>query len=136
MTPARRQARARSSARRPGGALTESAEMASGLVGAGFTESAGVPRVWRERQTRRRTVPGAGSAGRTRRPYTLAMAIVDSRQLPVILRPGEDGFTAAECLVIPGCISQGRDREEAIRNIQEAIGLCISTDGLPTPGSD
>ena len=46
-------------------------------------------------------------------------------ELPVILTPGEDGFIVAECAIIPGCISQGRTREEALKNIREAIELCL-----------
>jgi predicted RNase H-like HicB family nuclease len=46
-------------------------------------------------------------------------------ELPVILIPGEDGFIVAECPIIPGCISQGRTREEALANIREAIELCL-----------
>ena len=46
-------------------------------------------------------------------------------ELPIILLAGEDGYLVAECLVIPGCISQGRTREEALRNIREAIELCL-----------
>ena len=46
-------------------------------------------------------------------------------ELPVILTPGEDGYVVAECPVIPGCISQGRSREEALENIREAIELCL-----------
>ena len=45
--------------------------------------------------------------------------------LPVILTPGEDGYLVAECPVIPGCITQGRTRDEALRNIREAIELCL-----------
>lgn len=45
-------------------------------------------------------------------------------ELPVILTPGEDGYIVAECPVIPGCISQGRNRDEALQNIREAIELC------------
>ncbi len=48
-------------------------------------------------------------------------------KLPVLLYPGEDGATVAECPLIPGCISQGRDREDALRNIREAIALCLET---------
>ena len=48
-------------------------------------------------------------------------------RLPVVLRPGEDGWLVAECPVIPGCISQGRDRAEALANIREAIELCLET---------
>ena len=39
----------------------------------------------------------------------------------VIIYPGEDGCWVAECPTLPGCISQGKTREEAIRNIREAI---------------
>jgi predicted RNase H-like HicB family nuclease len=42
-----------------------------------------------------------------------------------------DGWIVAECPVIPGCISQGRTREEALENIREAIELCLETDGPP-----
>ncbi len=43
----------------------------------------------------------------------------------VIIYPGEDGFFVAECPSLPGCISQGKTREEAIANIREAIQLYI-----------
>ena len=49
---------------------------------------------------------------------------------------GEDGFWVAECPSLPGCISQGRTREEAIQNIREAIDLSIEAleeDQLPVP---
>ena len=48
-------------------------------------------------------------------------------KLPVVLRPGEDGFIVAECPLIPGCVSQARTRDEALANIQEAIALCVET---------
>jgi predicted RNase H-like HicB family nuclease len=41
------------------------------------------------------------------------------------LTAGEDGYFVAECPAIPGCISQGRTRDEALRNIREAIELCL-----------
>jgi len=46
-------------------------------------------------------------------------------ELPIILLPGEDGYLVAQCPVIPGCISQGKTRDEALRNIREAIELCL-----------
>ena len=46
-------------------------------------------------------------------------------RLPVVLRPGEDGWIVAECPVIPGCVSQGRTRADALANVQEAIALCL-----------
>jgi predicted RNase H-like HicB family nuclease len=53
-------------------------------------------------------------------------------KFPVVLTPGEDGWVIAECPLIPGCISQGKDQREAIANIREAIELCIETQ--PTEG--
>jgi len=47
-------------------------------------------------------------------------------KLPLVLTPGEDGWIVAECPVIPGCISQGRTREEALANIREAILPVVS----------
>ncbi len=54
----------------------------------------------------------------------------------VLIYPGEDGFYIAECPSLPGCISQGKTREEALENIREAIRLYIDVlkeDGLPIP---
>ncbi|MCK5117959.1 MAG: type II toxin-antitoxin system HicB family antitoxin [Candidatus Latescibacteria bacterium] len=39
----------------------------------------------------------------------------------VIVYPGEDGYWVAQCRTLPGCISQGKNREEAIWNIREAV---------------
>ncbi|MBN1191209.1 MAG: type II toxin-antitoxin system HicB family antitoxin [Dehalococcoidales bacterium] len=58
-------------------------------------------------------------------------------KLPVIVRPGEDGYFVAEIPVIPGCISQGKTREEAITNIKEAALLCLECqkdEGWTIPG--
>lgn len=54
----------------------------------------------------------------------------------VVIYPGEDGYWVAECLSLPGCISQGQTKDEAIANIREAIDLYIEAlrdDGLPVP---
>ncbi len=54
----------------------------------------------------------------------------------VIVYPGEDGFWVAECPSLPGCVSQGKNREEAISNIREAIEgyiLALKEDNLPIP---
>jgi predicted RNase H-like HicB family nuclease len=54
----------------------------------------------------------------------------------VILSPGEDGFWVAECPSLPGCISQGETRADAIANIREAIEAYIAAleeDGLDVP---
>jgi len=34
---------------------------------------------------------------------------------------GEDGYIIAECPQLPGCMSQGKTRNEAARNIVDAI---------------
>lgn len=46
-------------------------------------------------------------------------------KLPIIITSGENGWIIAECPALPGCISQGKTREEAISNIREAIEGCI-----------
>ena len=54
----------------------------------------------------------------------------------VLIYPGEDGFWVAECPSLPGCISQGKNREEAIANIKEAIEgylVVLKEDGLAVP---
>jgi len=54
----------------------------------------------------------------------------------VILIKGEDGYWIAECASLPGCVSQGKTKEEAIANVREAIRGYIATlkeDGLPVP---
>jgi predicted RNase H-like HicB family nuclease len=37
----------------------------------------------------------------------------------------EDGIWIAECPSIPGCVSQGDTKDEALENIREAIQLCL-----------
>ncbi|MCZ6547394.1 MAG: type II toxin-antitoxin system HicB family antitoxin, partial [Deltaproteobacteria bacterium] len=34
---------------------------------------------------------------------------------------GEDGYIVAECPALPGCVSQGKTKKEALKNIREAI---------------
>jgi predicted RNase H-like HicB family nuclease len=43
----------------------------------------------------------------------------------IALDRDEDGVWVVECLSIPGCVSQGKTREEAIENIKDAIRLCL-----------
>ena len=37
----------------------------------------------------------------------------------------EDGVWVVECPAIPGCVSQGATKEEALENIKDAIALCL-----------
>ena len=48
-------------------------------------------------------------------------------RLPVILAQGQDGYYVVEFPVLPGCISQGKTRDEALDNIREAILLCLES---------
>jgi len=51
-----------------------------------------------------------------------------------VLDRDEDGLWIVECPSIPGCVSQGRTKEEALENIKEAISLCLEVRaerGLP-----
>jgi predicted RNase H-like HicB family nuclease len=55
-------------------------------------------------------------------------------RLIVTLERDETGMLVAECPAIPGCISQGRTEEEAMRNIEEAIRGCLearAANGMP-----
>lgn len=46
----------------------------------------------------------------------------------------ETGTWVVECPAIPGCVSQGKTKAEALRNIEEAIEMCLEVraeQGLP-----
>ena len=52
----------------------------------------------------------------------------------VTLDRDEDGVWIAECPAIPGCVSQGHTRDEALENIKDAIALCLQVraeQGMP-----
>ncbi|MCL5667522.1 MAG: type II toxin-antitoxin system HicB family antitoxin [Candidatus Thermoplasmatota archaeon] len=54
----------------------------------------------------------------------------------VILEPGEDGYIIVNVPALPGCITQGKTREEALKNAREAIELYIEVlkeDNEPIP---
>lgn len=48
-----------------------------------------------------------------------------SLKFNVTLDRDEDGAWVVECPAIPGCVSQGDTREEALENIEDAIRLCL-----------
>jgi len=53
-----------------------------------------------------------------------------------VIYRGQDGYWVAECPSLPGCVSQGKTRDEAIENVREAIRLYIVTlgeDNLSVP---
>ncbi len=43
----------------------------------------------------------------------------------VVMYRGEDGYWVVECPSLPGCVSQGKTKKEAIQNIKEAISCYI-----------
>jgi predicted RNase H-like HicB family nuclease len=45
--------------------------------------------------------------------------------LHVVIERGEDGYYSAHCPSLKSCWSQGRTRDEALQNIQEAIELYL-----------
>jgi len=52
----------------------------------------------------------------------------------ITLDRDEDGMWIAECPSIPGCVSQGQTKDEALSNVEEAIALCLEVraeKGLP-----
>ncbi len=56
----------------------------------------------------------------------------------VLIDQDEDGVYVAEVPALPGCISQGKSRSEAISNIKEAIVGYLESlhaHGEPTPPS-
>ena len=50
-----------------------------------------------------------------------------SVKVRVILEPSDEGGYTVSVPALPGCISEGNSREEAISNIQEAITLYLET---------
>jgi len=49
------------------------------------------------------------------------MVEVKGLKLTVILRREEEGGYSAQCLELPGCISEGENKKETLTNIREAI---------------
>lgn len=52
----------------------------------------------------------------------------------VTVEKDEAGYYFVECPALPGCVSQGRTREEALANVREAILVSLETrkdQGLP-----
>lgn len=56
----------------------------------------------------------------------------------VIIEQDEDSNFVVECPTLPGCVSQGKTRADAIRNIQDAIRgyvFSLKKHGEPIPPS-
>lgn len=46
---------------------------------------------------------------------------MDNLKFRIIIEQDEEGMFVAECPTLPGCISQGKNRTEALVNIKDAI---------------
>lgn len=46
-------------------------------------------------------------------------------KLQIVLEPSEEGGYTALAPALPGCLSEGETREEALSNVQEAIALYL-----------
>jgi predicted RNase H-like HicB family nuclease len=56
----------------------------------------------------------------------------------VLVEPDEDGIFVVEVPSLPGCVTQGANREEALANAREAIALYLESleaHGEPVPPS-
>ena len=54
----------------------------------------------------------------------------------VLIEQDEDGVFVAQCPALPGCVSQGKTRAEAVENIKDAIAGYIKSlekHGEPIP---
>ena len=49
-------------------------------------------------------------------------------KLTIVLEPQEEGGFTAYVPSLPGCISEGDTKEEAVKNIKEAIELYLEAD--------
>ena len=54
--------------------------------------------------------------------------------LKVVIEEGEDGYFVASVPALKGCWSQGRNRDEALKNIREAIELYLEPGDMAPPG--
>jgi predicted RNase H-like HicB family nuclease len=48
-----------------------------------------------------------------------------SVNLKIVIEKGEDGYFVAHCPSLKSCWSQGKTREEALKNVREAIDLYL-----------
>jgi predicted RNase H-like HicB family nuclease len=61
-----------------------------------------------------------------------------SMKYRVLIEQDEDGMYVAEVPALPGCLSQGQTREEAVENVREAIAAYLESleehdDPIPPP---
>ncbi|MEE4358039.1 MAG: type II toxin-antitoxin system HicB family antitoxin [Desulfococcaceae bacterium] len=49
-------------------------------------------------------------------------------KLKIVLEKGLDGYIIAYCPSLKGCVTQGKNEEEAIANLKEAVELWLEPD--------
>ena len=59
------------------------------------------------------------------KPQGDMMSVEDNMNLKIILEPSEEGGYTAIVPALPGCISEGDSKEDALKNIREAIDLYL-----------
>lgn len=68
-------------------------------------------------------------------PRSIASAAL-AMKYTIVLEYGRESGYVVKCPALPGCISQGPTKKEALRNIREAIEVYVAAlldDGLPVP---
>ncbi|SRR5260370_41458456 len=64
--------------------------------------------------------------------YGVGMAVAPEKRispeikLSIKFTEGRDGYIVAECPDVPGCVSQGKTREEALENLEDVIRTCLA----------
>ncbi len=62
-----------------------------------------------------------------------------AHRFTVIFEKEDEGGYHVFCPALPGCHTQSETIEEGIKNIREAVELCVESlieDGLPVPSED
>ncbi len=70
-------------------------------------------------------VGGGDETGEQARTFYTARPYQRMMEYRIRLTKGRDGYYVAQCLEVPGAISQGRTKAEAIRNAKEALELVL-----------
>jgi predicted RNase H-like HicB family nuclease len=68
--------------------------------------------------------------------FSLRRSHLKKMKYRVVIEPDEDGVFVAECPALPGCVSQGKTRAEALANIKDAMTgylASLKKHGEPTP---
>ena len=53
--------------------------------------------------------------------FSIRRSHLENMKYRVVIEPDEDGVFVAECPALPGCVSQGKTRAEALANIKDAM---------------